>query len=529
MSENKATAENADEQAQFDFLFRSFRKNNFLAYCKYYFPHLFPLKFSKRIHADWGDSIERARFESLFEGYLAPRDTAKTTFFSIVAPIYWLSHDRDEKIHIVQKTGDVSSVIRQIVYELEHNERLIADFGAFKPSDRNLKWSYEEGGIVEGAKDKKNLSISGCGVRGANIGKRTTKVVIDDPHDPENVYTLFQRDKTIAWIMEAIMPTLTPRGSFFAVNSSYHSDDFLNRYKKKEISLTWTTPEGAVLTKEFKIRTYDSIVDESTRETIWPEKNSYERLMFLKKIMGSEAFNRQYRNIVQTDETASFKLDVLELLVDSTLSYTKSIRDRARYSSVIQVYDLAVVDDKAMSEEKDSDYYVCFTIGVRASDKRRELIDVWHERGVNATEVLAKIAENYAAFAPDLVIVESNQFQRWLADFLLRFKNMPIYKSVTVGKDRAELELKSSVLHVAIENRLWLFPYQTESDRRQTDDIFHELNYFGKERHDDYVMALYIFEKVLGNVQRIIAESLIEQSGDSAFDINDLDELKVNL
>lgn len=233
-----ALAENTNEHFQYDMLFKAFRKNNLLAFAKYYFPHLFPLPFSKEgIHDDFADAIERARFESVFEGFLAPRDTAKTTFFSIVAPVYWIAHDRNEKIHIVQKTGDVASVIRQVMFELETNERLIADFGSFKPKNKNIKWSYDEGGIVEGADDKKNLTISGCGVRGANIGKRTTKIIIDDPHDLENVYTLLQRDKTIAWIVEAILPTLSPRGSFFAINSSYHADDFLNRYKKKQITL----------------------------------------------------------------------------------------------------------------------------------------------------------------------------------------------------------------------------------------------------------------------------------------------------
>lgn len=528
MTENHA-APRTDEEFQLAVLSKAFRKQNFLAYCKYYFPHLFPLPYSKYIHYDFAAAIEASRFESVFEGFLAPRDTAKTTMFGVAAACYWLSHDRDEKIIIVQKesTG-ASSVVRQVMYELETNEKLIRDFGVFTPSTRGLKWSYEEGGVVEGAQDKKNLSITGCGVRGANIGKRTTKIVVDDPHDPENVYTLFQRNKTISWIMEAILPTLAPKGSFFAINSSYHEDDFLNRFKKKKISLTWTTPEGEVRTREFRIRVYDSILDEVKKTVIWPEKNTFEQLQFRKSLMGTVAFNRQYRNMTQTEDTSSFKRLDLDEMLDGDLTYQETIKDRARYKSVIQIYDLATLEDANHANETDSDYYVCLTIGIRADNNHRELINVWHERGVPAPRVLDIIEQKYHAFAPDLVVVESNQFQRFLADYLLRFKNMPISKSVTVRKDRAELTLESSVLHVAIENHLWNFPYMNEKDMIQTEEILHELFYFGKEKHDDYVLAMYIFEKTVGNVQKIIAEALIK-NGDEHVEVENFEDFRVKL
>jgi len=502
-----------------------FRKNNFLAFCKYYLPHLFPLTFSPLIHKDFADSIERARFNDVFEGFLAPRDTAKTTFFAVAAPIFWISHDRNEKIFITQKTGDVGSVIRQIMFELETNEKLKKDFGEFKPKDKNLKWSYEEGGLIEGADDKKNLTISGCGIRGSSIGKRTTKIIIDDPHDPENVSTFLQREKTIQWIMEAILPTLSPKGSFFGINSTYHEDDFLNRYKKKGIKLTWTTPTGDIVSKEFKIRTYDSIIDEATKKVIWPEKNTYEQLMFRKALMTSEPFNRQYRNQSQSEETASFKRVDLEKLLREDLSYIEVIQDRSEFLAIIQVWDLAVIENAAKAEEKDSDYYNCDTIGITHENKRR-LLHNFRERGLKSTKVLAAVNELYQQFSPDLVIVESNQFQRWFADYLLENNNLPIYKSITIGSDKSALKLKSSVLHVAIESGLWEFPYKTERDKAITDIHIRELFYFGKEKHDDTLMTKYILEKTLGNIRQIVAERLMKESGE---DISSLDMTSIQV
>jgi len=491
----------------------AFVKEDFLGFCKHYLPHLFTLPYSKIIHTKFAEVIRRARFDSLTEGELAPRDTAKTTIFAVAAPIYWLSHNRNEKVFIVQKSG-TSDSIRQVMYELDSNDKLKSDFGGtFKPSDARLKWSFEEGGVVEGAVDKKNLSIAGCGVRGSSIGKRTTKVIVDDIHDPENVATQLQRDKTIQWVLEAILPTMAPRASLFAINSSYHEDDFLNRYKKKQIKLAFKDPDGNIHTREFKINTYDSIVNEANKQTIWPEKNSYDELMFKKALMGIASFNRQYRNIVQSEETASFKRADLDKMKNPELSYfTNTLPDRSEYTAIVSSWDLAVIEDKARAMEIDSDYYVGVTVGILPNGRRR-VLNVYRDRGLASPEVLNQFERIYKMFRQDLVIIESNQFQRWLADYLLRFRDYPIHKNITVGKDRAHLSEKSSALHIAVESHLWEFPYKTDEDKAITDLIIHELFYFGKDRHDDIVMSMYQLEKVLGNVQQIIAERIIQQDG----------------
>jgi len=495
------------------YLIEIFKWHNFLAFCKYYLPHLFTLPFSRHIHNDFGEIIELAAIESVFEGILAPRETAKTTFFSIAAPIFWLAKDRDEKIFLSQKTdAGVSDSMRAVAIELETNGKLIRDYGRFKPTNSRLKWSYEDGFIVDGTSDSKNLSLSGCGIRGSMIGKRSTKAIIDDPHDPDNVNTELQRDRTIQWIVEAILPTLVPKGSFIGTNSSYHEDDFLNRFKKKKIKMEYKDAAGNLIKKEFKIRTYDSIINEEKKEVIWEEKNTYEQLQFRKKIMGTEPFNRQYRNIVQSEESASFKRSDLEKQFDYNLSFSDTgIQNRSRYRVVLSAWDLAVIEDKVKAEEKDSDWYVNMVIGL-THDGNREIIGFKRFRGAASPEVLNIFESQHYKFTPDIHIVESNQFQRWFADYLLRFRNFPIYKNFTIGSDKRGLEMKSSSLHISIENHLWRFPYKTQEDREITELMCKELFYFGKMRHDDIVITLYEIEKFLGSVQQQVAESLMQQS-----------------
>jgi phage terminase large subunit-like protein len=532
------SAQIADDQMSLA-LFKSVRKNDFLCFCKYYLPHLFPMPFSDIVHPAWASDIEAARFESMTRGENAPREMAKTTFYAIAAPIFWIAHDRNEKIKLTQATGKVEDCVRQIMWEFETNERLIADFGAFKPKDNRLKWSFAEGGVVEGAQDKKNMTVSACGVRGASIGSRTTKLIVDDIHDPDNVASEYQRDRTIQWVMGGLMPTVVSEGSTFFINSSYHEDDLLNRYKKKKITFSYTDKDGNTITKDFRIRTWDWILKDKdgndTTQTIWPARHDYNSLMRRKEEISNDViFNMQYRNIVQSEETASFKMADLELMRDYTLSYYPCADyadgaqhvapfniDRNAFKFIIQSWDLAVVDDARKASEADSDFYVCHTVGVR-HDNRRQLLQTYRKRGIPAPEVLRMVEGQYNAFLPDLIIIESNQFQNWLADYSMRFMGLPIVKNVTVHKDKSGLTLKSSVLHVAISSKWWVFPYATPQDQMITERTFRELFYFGKERHDDLVMSMYFIEKHIGNVSRVVAEGMQQRTETHSVDISEI-------
>lgn len=501
----------------------AFRKNNFKCFCKYYLPHLFPLPFCRPVHDVFAKDIEDARHFSVNSGYLAPREVAKTTVVCIAGPLYWVAHNRQEKIFITQKTGNVSQVIQAIMYELSENSKLIADFGEFRPSNRNLKWSYSEGGVVEGAVDKKNPTIAGAGVCGGSIGYRLTKALIDDIWDPTNVCTEAQRVKVKTWIRVSVIAAVVSDGSTFMTNSTYHEDDYLNEMDRKKIqAISYTDRRGVQRTLEFKVRRWDSIVDEKNHVTIWPEKNSWERLMYVKAQVGPVIFDQQYRNITMSEATAPFKMATLEDMKNVNISYVDHIDNIEPYTAVVQMWDLANCDNAQQAEENDTDYYTCLTVGI-TEDRHRRILHLEQFRGLEAPQVLDQIDMQYRTYRPDMVIVESNAFQRWMADYMLRFKNMPVHKSVTITTDRQALKLKSSVLHVAIYNKLWEFPYRNETDEAVTEKIWHQLFYFGKEKHDDIVMTMYFLEKTLGDVQQIIMEQLQEQGTTETIDddVND--------
>ena len=103
-----------------------------------YFPHLLTQKtaeFHRRI-IELADTHCHDRIS-----ILAPRGHAKSTWLSVIYPIWRIVRDRDVKIIIVSDTGDQAEMfLRAIKDELEANERLIEDFYAFyeRPYDLSL-------------------------------------------------------------------------------------------------------------------------------------------------------------------------------------------------------------------------------------------------------------------------------------------------------------------------------------------------------------------------------------------------------
>ena len=94
-----------------------------------YFPHLITQKCAP-FHLRLIDIAEDPGYDRI--SILAPRGHAKSTWLSIIYPIWKIVNKRDIKIIIVSDTGDQAEMfLRAIKDEFEANERLIDDFGEF--------------------------------------------------------------------------------------------------------------------------------------------------------------------------------------------------------------------------------------------------------------------------------------------------------------------------------------------------------------------------------------------------------------
>ena len=102
-----------------------------LFFMKTYLPHYFTSDFGE-FHDEWGDLAE-IRDECVFVA--APREHAKSTFFTFGDPVHDICYDLRWFVIIVSDTNDqATGFTLPIRLELEDNPRVKNDFGKFRGS-----------------------------------------------------------------------------------------------------------------------------------------------------------------------------------------------------------------------------------------------------------------------------------------------------------------------------------------------------------------------------------------------------------
>jgi hypothetical protein len=137
---------------------------------------------------------------------MMPRGSAKTTI-SNFARILKILYKETKFTLLVSETGPhAKKQMDNILFELKTNEKIKQLFGELEP-ERNspLPWTSDEAETNTGV----YITARGRGgqVRGMNNkGNRPDDVTVDDLEDEESVSTPEQLDKTLTWVLKALLP-----------------------------------------------------------------------------------------------------------------------------------------------------------------------------------------------------------------------------------------------------------------------------------------------------------------------------------
>lgn len=202
--------------------------DNYAAFCEYYFPHYLTLR--DKVTGEVIRTIHNAPFHNeaarkvrstpnLKAVFQWPRGHAKSTHFDIFMPL-WLMFQPKRLINfmvIVGKSEDSAiRLLGDIQAELEHNQRIIADFGRQRGS---ASWQDGEFKAANGAK----FLACGRGQSPRGLRDRESRpdyIVIDDLDDDE----LCRNEKRVHdltdWVKEALFGSLdVGRGRFIMVGN----------------------------------------------------------------------------------------------------------------------------------------------------------------------------------------------------------------------------------------------------------------------------------------------------------------------
>jgi phage terminase large subunit-like protein len=377
--------------------------------------------------------------------------------------------------------------------ELDRNELLIEDFGPFRPDRTDgEKWTQSRI-IVRRTTTSQSPTWRAVGSGKPVQGGRSDWVLGDDLADLENSMTQLQRDKLQNWFDGDLLGTLEPDepvgsgGHALVGGTAKHNNDLLHRLEKKskDPGSGWT------------FRRYDAIVDEPTKRTLWPMRWSWDALMAKKADVGPMTFNRDFRNVAVNDETALFKMELLNAAKRQDMTFLQSYGDKdGEVDPVFSGIDLAIIEDEKQAQKADGDYTV-ITVWQKRPNGARRLLWGLRRRGLGMTPQISLAEATLRRYrALKIAIVEANQAQRWFASTLLTAAkgDLPIQKHVTGRGVHVDLYEGVPSLTALFEAGMVELPYGDDQSREFVDILINELHGLGVETHDDTVMSMWLTE-----------------------------------
>lgn len=441
---------------------------------------------------------------------VAPCGHGKTEAVAKVLPTQKICYNRNLRTLICTKSDDLAlKDLAAISNELRYNQKLIGDFGPFW-SRKATRWDQHQIYCIR-PKKMKDPSFEAVGLLSSVTGGRFDLIILDDVIDVLNSQSATQRAKIKSYIDGTLIPRLEPWGLIWAIGTRKHPDDVYGSFLKNH---AWSCITDKAIIREpaheliatdepqlvvdpfgheYFVNYQVKFLTDDRGECLAPDKWTMEGLLLLRAGIGSVAFEREYQNIVSSDETALFKLVWLEQCKDEYMSFVVgdlTAEQRIEYVAIIQGADTSLVPDPKMAEAHDSDYTVIWTVGLRR-DGSCDLLGLFRKRGLSPQAVEDAIAAEYNRFLPTFMVLETNSFGIIHAHNLIEKRGLKLAKHHT-GANKSNLYIGVPSLAVVFENKRIRLPYRTEKDREMTELIISEFYGLGKEPHDDIVMAAWI-------------------------------------
>lgn len=345
-----------------------------------YLPHYFSVDFGD-FHKEWQEGTE---LEDQLVLYGAPREHAKSTFFTLGNPIHKIVYTLKKFIWPCSDTHEQATAFSvQIKLELEENKRIIHDFGKLKTKN----WSDDEFETTTGVK----VLARGRGdkVRGIRYRQyRPDMAIFDDMENDETVESPRTTKKIINWIRGAVLGSLGKGYSAIMVANLFHPLSAISQL---------IAEEDDDKKPRYYSRVYDAILDEENEIPLWPANWPWERLMKKKHDVGTYSFNKEYRNKVGTEDSP---------FPENTVTFY----DRIEVINKPLIFATGV--DPASTANSKSDFRAVVTWGMDRQGMTFPCMHAWIKRRSIGEFFAAAYAQH--DLYPGPVIVEENMLKEFL-------------------------------------------------------------------------------------------------------------------
>ena len=433
---------------------------------------------------------------------LAPRGHGKSHFFTVAYALWMLSRpDGGDGLIISGSDDQARDQLAKIKEQIDTNPRLqhlrplpgASAVGSGKWSEHHIKVANGRELRAKGFMTK---------IRGGH----PRWIVLDDVVNEESAFSDIQREKMTHFFFSVVYNMKhTSKINFVVVGTPQHASDLYGILQKnpefhfeKFQAITYRDADG----KEIKRENFDKKLGH-TENALWPEVMPVSELNRIKRTSGELVFARERQCDVVNDDASLFPLSLFrapEVLVPSV-----KLGLPADYWDRMGIHTRYIGVDFAISTSVGADFTCLFVVGL---DKygNRWIIDIIRDRGLDFQDQLHMIHEAYNKYQPQMVYMESNQFQRIFGDELIRTSDIPLRQVVT-GSEKHSLEKGLPSLRVLLENRKYRIPRGDAASIEKTDIWIEEMRSHtftrGKVRstgdHDDTAMACFVAEKAIND------------------------------
>ena len=355
--------------------------------------------------------------------------THNTSYMAVMRPIFLLGHNPNLRIKIVSHSDKkAADILRQIKEAIESNERLKEVFPHLEAGD---VWASNKI-LVKRSLWSKDVTIEALGILSGATGGRADYIVFDDVVEFNNT---IKHPALIKMVKEAFynnwLNLLEPDGYGWCLIGTIWT----------QMDLHWEFHQKPLKYKKIYR------INLETLEPIWAEHWSKEKLIERYNSMPLRAFARAFALLPISREDAVFNRENIEACI--VFNDPKYYREKCDY--VIIGVDLAI------SQKKTAANTAIFVMGV--IKEKNKLVALHAEYGKwTSPETVNAITKNFEDWKADIIIVENNQYQEALIQWLNEFnRELPVQAHFTTSaKHDPEIGLPSMALE--FERKKWIIP-----------------------------------------------------------------------
>lgn len=406
---------------------------------------------------------------------MAPR-MGKSHLVSYYYPAWFIANYPDKKIMMVSHTADLAVDFGRKVRNLVGSEKyqeLFPDIALSADSKSAGRWNTNHGG-----------EYFAVGVGGAIAGRGADLLLIDDPHNEQDIINgnLDIFDKAYEWYTTGARTRLMPGGRVAVVQTRWATNDLTGR-----LCRDMTMNEGA---DQYEVVEFPAILEKEEPDeegnttlvykSLWPEQWPLDALLRTKASMPAFQWNAQYMQNPTSEEGAIVKREWWRVWEDERPPLCDFI---------VQTWDTA------FEKSSRADYSACTTWGVWYPESAPDdsttgranvvLLDAFKDR-MEFPELKKLAFEKFKEWeslgVPMTLIVEKKASG---APLIYELRQMGlVVGEYTPSKGQDKIARLNSVSDMFATGMVWA------PQTRWAEEVVNEVAEFPAGQHDDYVDAV---------------------------------------